>query len=72
VLGADGERLAKRHGAVSLADLAADGVGADRLRAQLAVGLDLADPGEPVSMPDLLARFDPARVPLAPWTFARQ
>ena len=34
-LGADGERLAKRHGAVTLADLAAEGVGADQVRAML-------------------------------------
>lgn len=67
VLGADGERLAKRHGAVTLADLAADGIGPDELRAQLAVGLGLAEPGEPVAMTDLLARFVPARLPLTPW-----
>jgi|LauGreDrversion4_2_1035121.scaffolds.fasta_scaffold337360_2 glutamyl-tRNA synthetase len=35
VLGVDGERLAKRHGAVSLADLAADGHSADDVRASL-------------------------------------
>jgi len=35
VLGDDGERLAKRHGAVTLADLAATGVGPDEVRARL-------------------------------------
>lgn len=35
VVGPDGERLAKRHGAVDLADLAAVGVGADEIRARL-------------------------------------
>jgi glutamyl-tRNA synthetase len=32
VVGEDGERLAKRHGAVTLADLAAQGVSADEVR----------------------------------------
>ena len=35
VLGPDGERLAKRHGAVTLADLAAEGVGAADVREML-------------------------------------
>lgn len=69
VLGVDGERLAKRHGAVSLSDLAAAGVGPDELRARLAAGLGLAPPGEPVTMSDLLTRFDPSRLPLTPWVF---
>ena len=34
-LGEDGERLSKRHGAVTLGDLAAQGVGADQVRAML-------------------------------------
>jgi glutamyl-tRNA synthetase len=72
VLGTDGERLAKRHGAVTLADLAADGVGPDELRSQLAVGLGLAEAGEPVAMSDLLARFAPDQVPLTPWTYERR
>ena len=37
VLGPDGDRLAKRHGAVTLADLAAAGVGPDEVRSRLAV-----------------------------------
>jgi glutamyl-tRNA synthetase len=35
VVGADGERLAKRHGAVTLADLAAQGISADQVREML-------------------------------------
>jgi len=35
VLGDDGERLAKRHGAVTMSDLAATGVGPDEVRARL-------------------------------------
>ena len=50
VLGPDGQRLAKRHGAVTLADLAAEGVDADEVRSRLAASLGLAEPGEPVTM----------------------
>lgn len=67
VLGADGERLAKRHGAVTLADLAAEGVTAGGVRGRLAVSLGLAEPGEQPSMDDLLERFEPDRLPREPW-----
>lgn len=68
VLGADGDRLAKRHGAVTLADLRTAGVDPAAVRARLAVSLGLAVPGERVAMADLLDRFDPARLPREPWT----
>ncbi len=71
VLGADGERLAKRHGAVTLAELAAAGVGAAAVRSRLAVSLGLAAPGEDVSPAELVARFDPAGVPRVPWVAPR-
>lgn len=67
VLGSDGERLAKRHGAVTLHDLAERGVEAAAVRARLAVSLGLAEPDEPVSMAALLERFDPDRLPSEPW-----
>jgi glutamyl-tRNA synthetase len=67
VLGPDGDRLAKRHGAVTLAELAAAGVDASGVRTRLAVSLGLAAPGEAVSMGQLLERFDPARLPREPW-----
>lgn len=67
VLGPDGDRLAKRHGAVTLADLATAGVGPDAVRSRLAVSLGLATPGEPVTMAQLLDRFDPNALPTAPW-----
>jgi glutamyl-tRNA synthetase len=69
VLGPDGERLAKRHGAATLAELAAGGIGVDGVRSLLAGSLDLADPGEGVTMRELVARFDPSRVPLEPWVW---
>jgi glutamyl-tRNA synthetase len=70
VVGPDGDRLAKRHGAVTLADLAAGGMDPGAVRSALAVGLGLAAPGEAVSMAELSGRFDPQRVPLEPWVWA--
>jgi glutamyl-tRNA synthetase len=69
VLGADGARLAKRHGAVTLADRAALGETAGDVRALLAASLGLSEPGEPVTMGDLVERFDPGRLPRQPWVF---
>jgi glutamyl-tRNA synthetase len=63
VLAPDGERLAKRHGAVTLADRGP----ADEVRSQLAASLGLARPGEPVTMDRLLERFDPTRLPRQAW-----
>jgi len=68
VLGPDGERLAKRHGAVTLADRAARGESPSEVLGLLARSLGLAAPGERPGLPDLLARFDPAALPREPWT----
>jgi glutamyl-tRNA synthetase len=57
VLGADGDRLAKRHGAVSLADLRAGGWTVDEVRARLAASLGLCDSHERLSAVDLVDRF---------------
>lgn len=62
-----GQRLAKRDGAVTLADLAATGVSAAQVVSRLAASLDLAEPGEPVTAAVLLDRFEPSRLPRAPW-----
>ncbi len=62
-----GRRLAKRDGAVTLADLAAVGVGPPQVLTRIAASLDLAGPGEIVTVEDLLPRFDPARLPREPW-----
>jgi glutamyl-tRNA synthetase len=70
VLGPDGTRLAKRHGAVTLADLADQGVDAAAVRSRLAASLGLAEPGDPVTMDQLLERFDPAALPSEPWVVA--
>ncbi len=67
VVGPDGERLAKRHGAVTLADRVAAGQTVDQVRSQLASSLGLCRADEPVSMATLTERFDPAVVPRARW-----
>ena len=65
VLGPDGNRLAKRHGAVTLDERPE---GPDGVRSLLAASLGLAEPGEPVTPPELVARFDPDILPRVPWT----
>jgi glutamyl-tRNA synthetase len=59
MLGPDGARLAKRHGAVTLADRAHLGEGPDEVRALLAASAGLSGPGEPVTAAELVDRFDP-------------
>jgi glutamyl-tRNA synthetase len=70
VLAPDGTRLAKRHGAVTLDELANAGVDADGIRSMLAVSLELASPGEAPTLGQLLERFDLASVPKEPWVYA--
>jgi glutamyl-tRNA synthetase len=65
VLNADGARLAKRDGAVTLADLALRGITADQVRDTLLDSLGL--PGGPLQQ--VLASFDPARLPREPWVW---
>jgi len=57
VLGADGERLAKRHGAVTLSDLAARGVSARCVRHALARSLGIDAPAD-ATRSELVERFD--------------
>ncbi|MFD1811990.1 tRNA glutamyl-Q(34) synthetase GluQRS [Rhodococcus gannanensis] len=64
-----GARLAKRDGAVTLADQAALGLGPDAVRGVLAASLGMAGPGEVPSTDDLLDRFDPGSLPRTPWVF---
>ncbi len=58
--GPDGARLAKRHGAVTLAERASRGQSPAEVRAELAASLGLQEPGERLTPAELLARFDPA------------
>ena len=71
VLGPDGDRLAKRHGAVTLADLAQVGIAPDEVRSRLAVSLGLASAGEVVDGAHLLDRFDPDALPAEPLVIER-
>ena len=65
VLGTDGARLAKRHGAVTLADVG-DPAAAMSV---LAVSLGLAAVGERVDTETLLGRFDVEALPRSPWVW---
>jgi glutamyl-tRNA synthetase len=56
VLGPDGARLSKRHGAVTLRERP-DALG------WMAASLGLAEPGEEVTAARLVERFDPSRLP---------
>ncbi|HET6448993.1 MAG TPA: tRNA glutamyl-Q(34) synthetase GluQRS [Conexibacter sp.] len=69
VLGPDGARLAKRHGAVTLADRAQRGETAADVLSWIATSLALAEPGESVDLPLLLTRFTPAALPRVATTF---
>ncbi len=62
VLNADGARLAKRDGAVTLGDLAREGYSAAQVAARV-----LASLGLPATLDAALAVFDPARIPREPW-----
>jgi glutamyl-tRNA synthetase len=68
MLGPDGERLAKRHGAVSLGELREAGVAPERVTGWLAATCGLAQPGEAIAPAALVPRFDPARIPPLPTT----
>jgi glutamyl-tRNA synthetase len=58
VLGPDGRRLAKRDGAVTLADRLALGEDAIGVRSALAASIGLCEPGERPTRDELVARFD--------------
>jgi glutamyl-tRNA synthetase len=61
---AQGRRLAKRDGAVTLSDLAAEGVSPIEVLGLIATSLGWPVPGR---LADLLRHFDPARLPRDPW-----
>lgn len=65
VVNADGARLAKRDGAVTLADLAAAGIPADAVRRTILESLGL--PGG--SLETALDSFHPAALPRDPWVW---
>jgi glutamyl-tRNA synthetase len=63
VLGPDGKRLSKRHGAVAVADYRDAGWSPERLVGWLAASLHLVPEGREVSAAELIGAFDPARIP---------
>lgn len=65
-LGTDGERLAKRHGAVTLDDLAERGIDAVTVLRVLARSIGL-DGDAAITAADLVDEFDLGRLPRAPW-----
>jgi len=67
VLGPDGRRLAKRHGAVTLEGLAAAGIEPAAVRSLLAASLGLCAPGEAVTAADVASRLVLPRLPREPW-----
>lgn len=66
----DGERLAKRDGAVTLADLSALGWSPAHVRGLLAQSIGLSRPGDVPTMRELVDRFDPSLLTTSPtvWT----
>lgn len=68
VLGPDGARLAKRDGAVTLAELASEGVDTAAVVGLLAASLGLAKPGARPSPESLLRGFVADQIPHDPWT----
>ncbi len=70
LLGDDGERLAKRHGAVTLRELVNDGWSVPDVVTALARTLGLAVARERVTADQLVDRFDPPEMPKAPTRLA--
>ncbi len=64
---AQGQRLAKRDGAVTLAELAAEGMGPDAVLGLIAESLHLGAQDERITLDAMLERFDPDRLPRTPW-----
>jgi glutamyl-tRNA synthetase len=69
VVGADGRRLAKRHGDTRLSTYRSQGVPAARMVALLARWLGVENTGDTVTAQELIHRFDLARVPRQPMVF---
>ena len=76
VLAPNGDRLAKRHGAVGLADRMARGESVSEVLTFLASSIGLTDPQRPINAGQLLGRFDPvalaASAPLSPTLLSEQ
>ena len=71
VVGQDRERLAKRHGAVTLEELSQRGIGAQEVLGELArsIGSQVV---QPKSVNDLLEDFSLDRLPRSPFTISSE
>jgi glutamyl-tRNA synthetase len=65
VLGSDGERLSKRHGAVGLRDRLDLGWTVEQVVGLLGASIGLAESGEPLTAAQVLDRFDPSTLAIA-------
>ncbi len=65
VYGPDGERLAKRHGAITLRAQLRAGASVGEVIGRLAESMQLASPGESTTAEQVLARFDPDHLTIA-------
>ena len=72
VVGADGRRLAKRHGDTRLAALRENGVKPEALVGLLAWSCRWAEKPEPVAARELLPRFHLAAIPREPFVLSRE
>lgn len=68
VVNVSGQRLAKRDGAATLAELASTGVTPENVVSVLGASLGLNEPGEPVTPTTLLERW-PGHPPPLPWVW---
>ena len=71
VVGQDGERLAKRHGAVTLEDLSHKGVGTQEVLGELARSIGSVVE-RPKDVADLLEDFSLDRLPRSPFTISSE
>jgi glutamyl-tRNA synthetase len=71
VVGGDGERLAKRHGAVTLDDLVERGITASQVLRALADSLGIGNTG-PERAADLQDAFRLSELPRTPWMIPAQ
>ena len=66
VVGADGKRLAKRHGDTRIASFRAQGVRPEAIIGRLAATCGWAAAGEEIALDDLIPRFSAATIPRHP------
>ena len=69
VLGLDGERLSKRHGAVGLQELRALGFSPQQVLGYLANSLGATPQDSPVTAEGVLNEFSAQNIPAQPWVF---